>query len=641
MITEHGFIRVCACAPRIKIADVNFNTGQIINEIKDAKKKNASIILFPELSLTGYTCGDLFQQDILLKEAEDALDEISLETKDIIAVVGLPLYHQSRLWNAAAVIAGGKVAAFIPKSYLPNHKEYYERRWFHSGFDIDSEYKKTPFNPNLIFDVSAGNLSFKTGIEICEDLWMPIPPSSRLSIMGATVILNPSASTETVGKAAYRRELVSQNSSRNVCAYLYAASGPTESTSDVVFSGHCLAYEYGIMLAESELYKRDGTKIFADFDINKLENERRKFTTFGDQVDHFYDVLNGKIKTIEIDINNAQQPKELNRYIDSAPFVPKTNDKMKERAEEILNIQVNGLMTRLETSKTKGLVIGVSGGLDSTLALLVSVRAVDKLGWDRKTITGITMPGFGTTDRTKNNAFKLMDELGIDKQEISISAACIQHFKDIGLSENDRSVTYENSQARERTQILMDYANKTNKIVLGTGDLSELALGFCTYNADHMSMYNVNCSVPKTLVKYLVYQASLWIELKSCRQTLESICDTAISPELLPPDEKGNIAQKTEDLIGPYELHDFFIYHHIRWNFTPEKIFYLAQNAFKNKYDDAVIKKWLDLFYKRFFNSQFKRNCVPDGPKVGSISLSPRGDWRMPSDASKNGWNII
>jgi NAD+ synthase (glutamine-hydrolysing) len=391
------------------------------------------------------------------------------------------------------------------------------------------------------------------------------------------------------------------------------------------------------MLAETELYQREGTKIFADFDINKLENERRKFTSFGDQADHFYDVLNGKMKTIEINLDSAQQPKELNRYIDPAPFVPKTDDKMKERAEEILNIQVNGLMTRLETSKTKGIVIGVSGGLDSTLALVVAVIAVDKLSWDRKTITGITMPGFGTTNRTKNNAVKLMDELGIDKQE-SIAAACIQHFKDIGLPENDRSVTYENSQARERTQILMDYANKTNKIVLGTGDLSELALGFCTYNADHMSMYNVNCSVPKTLVKYLVHQASLWDEFKSCRQTLESICNTAISPELLPPDEKGNIAQKTEDLIGPYELHDFFIYHHIRWNFTPEKIFYLAQNSFKNKYDDTTIKKWLDLFYKRFFNAQFKRNCVPDGPKVGSISLSPRGDWRMPSDASSNEW---
>ncbi|MFA6914652.1 MAG: NAD(+) synthase [Endomicrobiia bacterium] len=638
MISEHGFIRVCACAPRIKIADIEFNTEHIINEIKDAKNKNASIVLFPELSLTGYTCGDLFQQDILLNDAEKALDKIALETKDIIAVVGLPLYHESRLWNVAAVIANGKIIAFIPKSYLPSYKEYYERRWFHSGFNIDSKYKGIIFNPNMLFNISIGNLSFKTGIEICEDLWMPIPPSSRLSILGATLILNPSASTETVGKAAYRRELINQNSARNVCAYLYSACGPTESTSDVVFSGHCLACEYGTLLAETELYQRNGTSIIVDFDLNKIENERRKLTTFGDQVDHFFDVLYGKIKTVEISLDADKQPKELNRHIDPTPFTPKDTEKMRERTEEILNIQVNGLMTRLETCGTKGVVIGISGGLDSTLALLVAVRAIDKLGLNRKTITGITMPGFGTTEKTKTNAIKLMDELRIDKQEISIVDACNQHFKDIGLADTDRSVTYENSQARERTQILMDYANKTNKIVIGTGDLSELALGFCTYNADHMSMYNVNCSVPKTLVRYLVHQASLWDELKSCRTTLESVCNTIISPELLPPDEKGEIAQKTEDTIGPYEFHDFFLYYHIRWNFTPAKIFYLAQIAFKNKYDDSIIKKWLDLFYKRFFNAQFKRNCVPDGPKVGSISLSPRGDWRMPSDASKNGW---
>ncbi|MGE4384832.1 MAG: NAD(+) synthase [Endomicrobiaceae bacterium] len=636
MITEYGFIRVCACAPRIKIADIEFNTKQIITEIKNAKKENASVILFPELSITGYTCGDLFQQDSLLKKAEEALDKIALETEDIIAVVGLPVYHESRLWNVAAVIANGKKTAFIPKSYIPSYKEYYERRWFHSGFNVDSEYKKIIFNPNTLLNISIGNFLFKAGIEICEDLWMPIPPSSRLALMGATLILNPSASTETIGKAAYRRELINQNSARNVCSYLYAASGPTESTSDVVFSGHCMASEYGIITEETELYQRDGARIITDFDINKMENERRKFTSFGDQIEHFSNMTN--IKTVEISLNTEKQPKELNRYVDSTPFEPKTYKKMKERTEEILNIQVNGLMTRLENCGTKGIVIGVSGGLDSTLALLVAVRAIDKLGWNRKAITGITMPGFGTTDKTKNNAVKLMDELGIDKYEVSIIPACLQHFKDIEISDADRSVTYENSQARERTQILMDYANKTNKIVLGTGDMSEIALGFCTYNADHMSMYNVNCSVPKTLVKYLVKQASLWKELESCRETLESICNTAISPELLPPDEKGEISQKTEHIIGPYELHDFFLYNHIRWNFTPKKIFYLARNAFKEKYDDTVIKKWLNLFYKRFFNAQFKRNCVPDGPKVGSISLSPRGDWRMPSDASSNDW---
>lgn len=636
-----GFVRTCACAPRLKVADVQFNKTEIINSI--IASKDAQIILFPELSLTGYTCGDLFQQEKLLNDCHQALADIAQYSNDRIVVVGFPLEFDSRLFNVAAVLSNGKIQCFVPKTYLPSYKEYYECRWFHTGSGMDSITKEgIPIVSNVIFEAQFGHLRFDFGVEICEDAWMPITPSSLMALDGATLILNPSASTETIGKSEYRRELISQNSARNVLSYLYAASGPTESTTDVVFSGHCIAAEYGSVISESSLYQRDGAMIFSDFDMEKLKNERRKLSTFGDQVEEFrlgkFGSKKAKRIVLRNDYGTSDDFEELYRNNDCLPFVPRNRESLDKRAKEVFDIQTNALMTRLEHRSTKNVVIGISGGLDSTLALLVAIKAFDVLGYDRKGIHGITMPGFGTTSKTKDNAKILMELLGITSIEISIEAACVQHFKDIGLDPSDRSITYENVQARERTQILFDYANKVGGMVIGTGDLSELALGWCTYNGDHMSMYSVNCSVPKTLVKFLVEWVSTRKEFKTSYEVLNSICNTTISPELLPPDEKGEIKQSTEESVGPYDLNDFFLYNHIRWNFTPQKIEFLAIDAFKGKYSNVFIHEWLVKFYKRFFAAQFKRSCVPDGPKVGSISLSPRGDWRMPSDASVEGW---
>ena len=637
-MNKYGFVRACACAPRLRVADVSFNKNEIISSIIEARKAGSQIILFPELSLTGYTCADLFQQEKLLNDAYQALGDIARYSKNCIIVVGLPLEFDSRLFNVAAVLAKEEIQCFVPKTYLPSYKEYYETRWFHSGSGLNAKTKEgIPLASNTIFEANIGGLSFDFGVEICEDAWMPIPPSSIMALNGATLILNPSASTETIGKSEYRRELISQNSARNVLSYLYAASGPSESTTDVVFSGHCMAAEYGSMLAESELYERDGTIIVTDFDMEKIKNERRKLTTFGDQVAE-YSLLKKETRRVKIYLPDEKNFDSLLRYNDNTPFVPKNSETLDKRAKEVFDIQTNALMTRLEHRGTNNVVIGISGGLDSTLALLVTIKAFDKLGYDRKGIHGITMPGFGTTVKTKDNAKALMEILGISTIEIPIKLACIQHFKDIGLDPNDRSITYENVQARERTQILFDYANKVGGMVIGTGDLSELALGWCTYNGDHMSMYSVNCSVPKTLVKFLVAWVSRQDDFRASYSILDSICNTIISPELLPPDENGDIKQSTEESVGPYDLNDFFLYNHIRWNFTPEKIEFLAEKAFEGIYDIDFIKKWLDKFYQRFFGAQFKRSCVPDGPKVGSISLSPRGDWRMPSDAAASGW---
>jgi len=639
---KFGFIKTCAVSPRLHLGDVQANVQEHIKYLESAKNEQASIVLFPELSLTGYTCGDLFQQDILIQDAWKGLKELVKYTEGIVAIIGLPIYFNSRLWNCVAVIANEDIMCIIPKSYLPNYKEYYEARWFHSGVTVNDTIKGIPFGTDFLFDVYSNNKKRVTfGIEICEDLWVPLPPSTLMALGGATLILNPSASTETVGKSEYRRELVSQQSSRCVLAYLYASSGCTESTTDVVFSGHCISAEYGTILKENSLYEREGSCIYPDFDINKIENERRKLTTFGDQVNLFESGQFGNKKFEHIALNTfVISETEFTRTIDAHPFVPSRTHTKDVRCMDIFNIQTEALITRLEACKSQKIVIGVSGGLDSTLALLVAVNAFKKMGRPMTDIIGITLPGFGTSERTLNNSIRLMSEFSITQKKIDITYSCVQHFADIKHDMSDKSVVFENGQARERTQILMDVANKYNGIVLGTGDLSESALGWSTYNGDHMSMYAINCSIPKTLVATLVDWISHYVFPKS-RDTLQEICATPISPELLPLNDKGEIDQKTEDIIGPYELHDFFLYNHVRWNFTPEKILFLAMQAnesFNAKYTEEVIKKWLNLFYKRFFTQQFKRSCVPDGPKVGSLSLSPRGDWRMPSDASMNSW---
>lgn len=640
----YGFLRACACVPSLTVADVTKNVEAIKAAVDVGREGGAQVILFPELALTGYSCADLFQQDRLLDAAWEGLQDLAKQVEEEIVVVGVPVRHGPVLLNCAAILNRGAVFGLVPKAYIPNYKEFYEARWFKSGVDlfaaICSPYLPQShgvqiFSPGTVFDVRwNGKSSFKFGVEICEDLWVPLPPSTSMALDGATLILNPSASNEVIGKADYRRELVSQNASRNVLAYLYCSAGPKESTTDVVFSGHAIASEYGTILAESDLFSREATSFtYVDFDLERLDVERRKLSTFGDQVARF-GTKQRLVSGLSVTALESVLIQKFTRYVDSDPFVPKSVTVLHKRASEIFAIQSNGLATRLEACHAKTVVVGVSGGLDSTLALLVAVKAFDLLEKDRKDIIGITMPGFGTTDKTKSNSFKLMEALGVTAREIPIGAACEQHFKDIGLDPADRSVTYENTQARERTQVLMDVANMTGGLVLGTGDLSEAALGWCTYNGDHISMYNVNCSIPKTLVKFLVFWVSNQPEFETARSTLDSIAHTTISPELLPPDEKGEIKQSTEDSIGPYALHDFFLYNVIRWGFSPKKVLFLAERAFNGEWDRQEIAKWLRVFYKRFFAAQFKRSCVPDGPKVGSISLSPRGDWRMPSDAS-------
>lgn len=686
---DFGFVRVAAVVPRVKVADVNANIAEICRLAEDAERQEVSIAVFPELSVTGYTCADLFGQQLLIGKAEEGIKQLKSFSrgKKLTMVVGVPVRVAGNLYNCAAVIHNGKLSGLVPKIHLPGYNEFYESRWFSSGADFlyDTERATAPVYddakncsslaagaeivyagakvnvfPNLLFNVGRSTFA----IEICEDLWTPVPPSSHHALAGADIILNLSASNEVLMKHKYRHELIGQQSARTVSAYVYSSCGYGESTQDLVFSGSSMIYENGSLLAESERFMMEGNLIAADIDIEKLAILRQKQNTFHTvSPDGTRDGQDAR-RYVNINVCDGCQTdfeKCLKRHVEPHPFVPGFNvsidrDSSEEevlkkmaaisernaRCREITDIQVMGLATRLAHINCKTAVIGISGGLDSTLALLVAVLAFDKLGWDRKRIIGITMPGLGTTVRTKSNAQDLMETLGVTVREIPIGKAVAQHFADIGQDPNVTDVTYENSQARERTQILMDVANKEGGIVIGTGDLSELALGWATYNGDHISMYGVNASIPKTLVKYLVGWAADYHFNENCsnaqrsvREILLDIIDTPISPELKPADNNGEIAQKTEDLVGPYELHDFFLYNMFRFGYAPSKIYFLARKAFVGVYDDAVILKWLKTFISRFFGQQFKRSCLPDGPKVGSVSLSPRGDWRMPSDAWK------
>ncbi|MBO7139349.1 MAG: NAD(+) synthase [Prevotella sp.] len=632
---KYGLIKVAAAIPGVRVADVDYNRQQIESLIAQAEGKGAEIIVFPELSLTGYTCQDLFQQQLLLDKAEEAVLVLLDFTRklDVIAVIGLPVRIGSLLYNCAAVIQHGCLLGIVPKTYLPNYGEFYEKRWFASATDLMPQEIYLAGSPVM---VSNEPIVFRTcdgvgfGIEICEDVWAPLPPSNNLALAGADIILNLSATDELVGKHAYLRSLLAQQSARMMCGYVYSSCGFGESTQDVVYGGNALIFENGKLIAEASRFALEPQMRVQQIDIDRLRADRQNNTTFRTAQDgataRFIDA-----KPI------TPRDFELIRPVNPHPFIP-ADDMMGESCEEILNIQTLGLCKRLQHTHCDKAVIGISGGLDSTLALLVTVRAFDRLGLSRQGIIGITMPGFGTTDRTHKNAVLLMNALGITQREISIAKAVTQHFEDIGHDKAVHDVTYENSQARERTQILMDVANQVGGLVIGTGDLSELALGWCTYNGDQMSMYGVNASVPKTLVQYLIRYMAQCSVFNVQSSILMDVIDTPISPELTPADAEGNIQQKTEDLVGPYELHDFFLYYMLRWGFRPQKIFILAQSAFKDKYDDDTIRKWLQTFCRRFFSQQFKRSCMPDGPKVGSVSLSPRGDWRMPSDAMSTLW---
>ena len=628
---KYGFVKVAAAVPAIKVADVDYNVQQIESLLAQAEGKGVEMIVTPELCLTGYTCQDLFREQLLLDKVEEGIVQLLDFTRklDTILIVGAPVCINALLYNCAVIIQRGTVLGVVPKTYLPNYGEFYEKRWFASAQDL---------NPTDIYlagspvHVSDEPILFTTGdgvqfgVEICEDVWAPIPPSNNLALAGADIILNLSASDDLIGKHNYLCSLLAQQSARTISGYVYASSGFGESTQDVVYGGNAMIFENGKLLVEGERFSLQPQIRITQIDVERLRTERRQNTTFINAQRGAHG-LHVAAKAV------APRDFELIRDIDPHPFIPQEAD-MQTACEEILNIQVAGLAKRLYHINAKKAVIGISGGLDSTLALLVTVKAFDKLGLDRKGVIGITMPGFGTTDRTHNNAMKLMKTLGVTIREISIAKAVTQHFEDIGHDIKQHDVTYENSQARERTQILMDVANQVNGLVVGTGDLSELALGWATYNGDHMSMYGVNAGVPKTLIRYLVS----YVAGEMATDTLLDIIDTPISPELIPADEHGHIKQKTEDLVGPYELHDFFIYYFLRYGFGPKKIFVMAQKAFMNTYDDKTIKKWLTTFCRRFFTQQFKRSCLPDGPKVGSVSLSPRGDWRMPSDASYTLW---
>ena len=638
---QNGFIKVAAAIPSVKVADCSYNVQQIESLIAMAEGKGVEVIVFPELCITGYTCQDLFKQTLLLEQADTSVLMLLDFTRklDIISIVGVPVVVGDLLLNCAAVIQKGDLLGLVPKTYLPNYSEFYEKRWFASSQDLQPS--EIRFAGNKIVVTPQPTL-FRTcdgamfGVEICEDVWAPVPPSCNLALSGADIIFNLSASDELIGKHDYLKGLLAQQSARMISGYVYSGCGFGESTQDVVYGGNAIAYENGQLLAESERFAFDSQLIITQIDVEKIRNERRTNSTYiNAQRGHDSRIVNA----------HTVMPRdfELIRDVDPHPFIPKTDD-MEKSCDEIFSIQVAGLAKRLVHTGCKTVVVGISGGLDSTLALLVCVRTFDKLQLSRKGIVGVTMPGFGTTDRTYNNAVNLMKSLGITLREISIADAVKQHFNDIGHDINVHDVTYENSQARERTQILMDLSNQLGALVIGTGDLSELALGWATYNGDHMSMYGVNAGVPKTLIKYLVKFVATSEDSDETRSILLDIIDTPISPELIPADEAGNITQKTEDLVGPYELHDFFLYHIIRFGYRPSKIFMLARKAFDGSnpeapfYDDETIKKWLTIFLRRFFNQQFKRSCLPDGPKVGSVSLSPRGDWRMPSDASSALW---
>lgn len=630
---KDGFIKVAAATPKIKVADPAYNTEEILKIIDETEKNGASILVFSELTISGYTCGDLFLQQPLLTECKNQLLRIvkATENKSMLVVVGCPIVIKQKLYNCAVVISDGSILGIVPKTHLPNYSEFYELRHFTSGEGLEEDLW---FGEEFGYVNVAVNQLFKckeipelvVACEICEDLWVPLPPSTYHAMAGATVICNPSASVETTTKESYRRSLVSNQSARLLAAYIYADAGEGESTQDVVYSGHHLICENGSVLAEAKRFTNE--IIYADIDVQKLAAERRKMTSFpGGQTDEYFE------QEFSLEVKETK----ITRTFPKAPFVPDNQDERDKRCDEILSLQSMGLKKRLEHTNCKHAVVGISGGLDSTLAVLVTARAFDLLDIPRENLICVTMPCFGTTDRTYQNAVSLIKELGATLKEVRIEKAVRQHFADIGHDENNHDVTYENSQARERTQILMDMANQYNGMVIGTGDMSELALGWATYNGDHMSMYAVNCSVPKTLVRYLVLYYAETTENKKLSEVLMDVLDTPVSPELLPPVDEV-ISQKTEDLVGPYELHDFFLYYMLRFGFPKAKLYRMAKQTFDGVYDDETIKKWLDKFYWRFFSQQFKRSCLPDGPKVGSVAVSPRGDLRMPSDASPTAW---
>lgn len=634
---NYGFVKVAAAVPHVQVADCFYNIQQMEGLMRQASDKGVQIIAFPEMSVTAYTCLDLFAQQTLLKNAEQALLKLVSDTADlnILTIAGAPLVTENRLINAAIAFQAGKILGVVPKTYIPNYKEFQEQRWFTSATELRDKTvsigdRTYPLGSHLLF--TAGQV--KVGIEICEDLWVPVPPSSLLAMEGANILVNISASNELIGKHHYLRSLICQQSARCMAGYVYASAGFGESSTDLVFAGNGIIAENGTLLEESPRFTMQEQLVISEIDIENLQNDRQVNTSF---MHGTSTLLASETITIPFALSeNSGQP-VLTRSVDPHPFTP-SGDALKERCEEIFQIQVAGLAKRIVHTHSRTAVVGISGGLDSTLALLVTVMTFDALNIPRNQILGITMPGFGTTDRTYTNACDLIRSLGVTLKEISIKDACLQHFKDISHNPSVHDVTYENSQARERTQILMDVANQENGMVIGTGDLSELALGWATYNGDHISMYGVNGSIPKTLVRYLVEWVAHNRVDEASRATLLDIVDTPISPELIPADENGNIKQKTEDLVGPYELHDFFLYHFLRFGSSPAKIYFLAQQAFGGSYDKETIRKWLHTFFRRFFQQQFKRSCLPDGPKVGSVSLSPRGDWRMPSDAMATLW---
>lgn len=628
---KHGFVKVAAVTPKIKVADPIYNRKQICTCMKEAVGRGAKIIVFPELCLTGYTCGDLFLQELLLREAKAQLLKIARESKgnDALVFVGLPIEKDHNLYNVAAAIQDGKVLALIPKTHIPSYAEFYEGRHFAPGNQIAESYRlgeeDIPFGTKILLQADTMD-GLVVGCEICEDIWAPDAPSTAHALAGATVLVNLSASNETVGKESYRKMLVKSTSAKLIAGYIYSSAGEGESTQDLVFGGHNLIAENGTLLAESKRFI--GETVYADLDIHRLTHERRRMTTYLPKGKENYQVVNFHLE---------EENTKLERNFNAAPFVPADKAEREKRCDEILSIQSYGLKKRYEHTGCQSAVIGISGGLDSTLALLVTVRAFDMIGLERSKITSVTMPCFGTTDRTYTNACELAKTLGTTLKEVDIKEAVTIHFRDIEQDIENHDVTYENGQARERTQILMDIANKTGGMVIGTGDMSELALGWATYNGDHMSMYGVNAGVPKTLVRHLVQYYADTCGDESLTAILLDVLDTPVSPELLPPVD-GVISQKTEDLVGPYELHDFFLYYMLRCGFEPAKIYRIAQLAFEGQYTDEVILKWLKTFYKRFFTQQFKRSCLPDGPKVGSVAVSPRGDWRMPSDACGELW---
>ena len=636
-----GLVRVGAAVPSLALGNVKENMKRHLAMMREAKEKHVSIVTFPELSLTGYTCGDLFFQRRLLDDVTDALLALKDEMPEgILAVVGAPLEIEGALYNCAVVLHKGEIISAVPKTFLPNNGEFYEKRWFQSG---DARRDASVAIPKLKTDVCRQAIfetedSVRFGIELCEDLWAPLPPSTMLSVEGAEIILNLSASNELLSKREYRQQLISQQSARCQCGYVYVSAGMGESSSDLVFSGHSVIASCGTVIRESEGYLADNYLMTADIDIDRIRADRMKQSSFADcaaQVRARWKQAPNILRTME----NALLPDDVtpDYRVSKHPFIPSDKASRQLRCAQILAMQATALARRLSVTGGK-VVVGISGGLDSTLALLAACKAVDMLHLPRTNILGITMPCFGTTDRTYHNALDLMTSLGVNQREIPIHNAVRQHFADIGHDESDHSVTYENCQARERTQVLMDVANKIGAIVLGTGDLSEIALGWCTYNADHMSMYGVNSGVPKTLVRWVIQTAAENEAFSSSRECLQSILDTPISPELLPPDEKGNILQQTEDVVGPYALHDFFLYYAIRFGYPPKKVFDLCCIAFQDDFSCETILKWLKNFYRRFWTQQFKRNCMPDGVKIGSIALSPRGDWRMPSDAQYKAW---